>query len=358
MAAPAIAPVIGGILTQFLGWRWVFWFLTILAGVYLIPFAITFPETGRNIVGNGSVPPPLWNMSLLNYLKTRKIEQSDTLSKTISRQDKKAQQAALAKKRKLRWPNPLKTVHIIMEKDVGMILLYNSLVYTAFYDVIASLPSQFQEIYGFNQLQIGLCFIPFGVGCAIASKFYGVLMDKNYKRTARKIGFSIDIKRGDDLRNFPIEKARIETFLIPLYIGIATVLCWGWILQVKAPLAAPLILSFIIGFCLTGAFNVMSVLLVDLYPLSPATATAANNLVRCEMGAAGTAVILYMIEGMGLGWCFTFIAAIIFFTSPLLFVEMKWGMKWREERRVRLEKQDNEKKMVETEQAGNGITEK
>jgi len=55
-------------------------------------------------------------------------------------------------------------------------------------------------------------------------------MDKNYKRVAKKIGFPIDIKRGDDLRNLPIERARIETFLIPLYIGIATVLCWGWVL--------------------------------------------------------------------------------------------------------------------------------
>lgn len=155
MAAPAIAPVIGGILTQFLGWRWLFWFLTILAVVFLIPLATTFPETGRNVVGNGSVPPLSWNMSLLNYLQTRKVEQSDTLSRTHSRQERKAAQAELAGKRKLRWPNPLKTVHIILEKDVGMLLLYNALVFTAFYDVTSSLPSQFAEIYKFNELQIG-----------------------------------------------------------------------------------------------------------------------------------------------------------------------------------------------------------
>lgn len=156
MAAPAIAPVIGGILTQFLGWRWLFWFLTILAVIYTIPLAIWFPETGRNVVGNGSIPPPTWNMSLLNYLKSRKIEHDDALSRTVSRQEKKAIQAELASRRKLRWPNPLKTVHIMLEKDVSMILLYNALIYTAFYDVTASLPSQFQEIYGFNELQIGL----------------------------------------------------------------------------------------------------------------------------------------------------------------------------------------------------------
>ncbi|KAK3171030.1 hypothetical protein OEA41_003114 [Lepraria neglecta] len=183
MAAPAIAPAIGGILTQFLGWRWLFWFLTILAVVYLIPLAIAFPETGRNVVGNRSIPPPAWNMSLLNYLKTRKAEHGDALS-------------------------------------------------------------------------------------------------------AKQAGFKIDIKRGDNMRHFPLEKARIQVFIVPLYIGIAAILCSGWVMERNAPLAAPLVLSFIIGLCLTGSFNVMSTMLVYLYPLSPATATAANNLVRCLMGAA------------------------------------------------------------------------
>ncbi len=159
MIGPAVGPVLGGILSEFLGWRAIFWFLVIMSGVYLVPFLITFPETGRNVVGNGSVPPQGWNMSLLNYFETRKIERSDALSRTVSRQDKRFAQADLASKRKLRWPNPLRTVHIILEKDVGMLLFYNSLVYTAFYDAAASLPSLFAEIYGFNDLQIGLSFM-------------------------------------------------------------------------------------------------------------------------------------------------------------------------------------------------------
>lgn len=179
-------------------------------------------------------------------------------------------------------------------------------------------------------------------------------MDRNYKRVAKNAGFRVDIKRGDDIRHFPLEKARIQVFIIPLYFGIAAVLCWGWALGQNAPLAAPLILSFIIGLCLTGVFNVMSTMLVDLYPTSPATATAANNLSRCLMGAAGTAVIIQMIDGMGRGWCFTFIAAVCFFTSPLLWAEMKWGPKWREERRVRIEKhqeKEDSRKAAEDRQA-------
>ncbi|KAI9880561.1 MAG: hypothetical protein M1830_002260 [Pleopsidium flavum] len=343
MIGPAVGPILGGILSQFLGWRAIFWFLVIMSGVYLIPFLITFPETGRNVVGNGSVPPQGWNMSLLNYFETRKIEHSDALSRTVSRQEKRLAQADLASKRKLRWPNPLRTVHIILEKDVGLLLFYNSLVYTAFYDAAASLPSLFAEIYGFNDLQIGLSFIPFGVGCALASIICGRLMDWNYRRAAKNAGITIDRKRGDDMKDFPIEKARIQVALPLLYLGQACLLCYGWVLEKNAHLAAPLILQFIIGLCLTGAFNVMSILLIDLYPLSPATATAANNLVRCLMGAAGTAVIIQMIKGMGRGWCFTFITAVIFFTSPMLWVLTKMGPKWREARRVRVEKHKAEK---------------
>ena len=147
-------------MTQFLGWRWLFWFLTIIAIMYLIPLLLTFPETGQNVVGNGSTPPQGWNKSLLNYLQTRKIEHEYALNRTVSRQEMKVAQAELARKRKLRWPNPLKTVSIILEKDVGLLLLYNSLVYTAFYDVTASLPSQFAEIYEFNELQIGFVPLP------------------------------------------------------------------------------------------------------------------------------------------------------------------------------------------------------
>lgn len=123
--------------------------------VYLVPFCISFPETGRNIVGNGSIAPPKWNMSLLNYLASRG-ERSSALNRTTSQDEKRKARAELAGKRTLRWPNPMKTLRIIAEKDVAIILIYNSLVYTAFYDVLATFPSLFEEIYGYNDLQIGV----------------------------------------------------------------------------------------------------------------------------------------------------------------------------------------------------------
>ena len=343
MIGPPIGPILGGVLSQFLGWRAIFWFLAIMAVVFLIPFLITFPETGRNVVGNGSIPPQGWNMSLLNYLETRKAAKNDAMTRNLSRDQMRAEQAARAGQRKLRFPNPLNTLSVVLEKDVGMLLFYNSLIYTAFYDVVASIPYLFADIYGFNDLQVGLCFIPFGVGGFLSMYLAGRAMDYNYKRIASAAGISIDKKRGEDMKTFPIEKARLQVVWPFLVIGNTALLCYGWAMQRNAPLAVPLVLTFIMGLFLTIAFNVQSTMLVDFYPQSPATAAAANNLVRCLMGAGGTAVIIYMIDTMGRGWCFTFIALVVFAFSPLLLVMQSMGPQWREERRLKAQKQEEEK---------------
>jgi MFS family permease len=98
-----------------------------------------------------------------------------------------------------------------------------------------------------------------------------------------------------------------------------------------------LILMFITGFCMTSGFNCLSVMVVDLYPLSPATATAANNLIRCLLGAGATGVIIYMIDAMGRGWAFTFVAGVVLIFSPILWLLERRGPEWREARRVRAE---------------------
>ncbi|OLN81199.1 Quinidine resistance protein 2-like protein 3 [Colletotrichum chlorophyti] len=326
---PTIGPVLGGVLTQYFGWASIFWFCVALVGLWLVPYAFFLPETCRNVVGNGSVPAQPWNRPFLDLIRRRRRRNKEP--NALSRSESTATSAPPT--RKLRFPNPIRSVKIIFEKEMALVLIYNSLLYVAFIDVAATLGTLFREIYGFNDLQLGLCYLPYGAGCCVASLGQGYVLDWNYRRIARKIGFTIDRRRGDDLSKFPIEEARLQPVYPAVAVGLVAVVAYGWVLHLETSVAAPLVLQSVIGLTITGSFSIMNTLIVDLFPDVPATATAANNLVRCAMGAAGTAVIEYMISGMGRGWSFTFLAALCAVLSPMLFVIVRKGPQWRNERR-------------------------
>ncbi|KAF7925228.1 hypothetical protein EAE99_006092 [Botrytis elliptica] len=71
--APAVGPILGGIISQYTSWKWIFGFLAIFSMAFFIPLLLFMPETYRKIVVDGSIPPPKWSRSFTNIRKEYKL---------------------------------------------------------------------------------------------------------------------------------------------------------------------------------------------------------------------------------------------------------------------------------------------
>lgn len=329
---PALGPIIGGLLSQFLGWRSIFWFLTIFVGSMMLLMFLFFPETSRSVVGNGSVPPQRWNASLMDIIRRRRQRTSGVPLQTQT----------IAKRK--RRPNPLEAVRIALEKEAGTILLFGALLYAGFFSVLSSLPSQLKAKYDFNALQIGLCYIPYGIGSLTSRWTVGSLIDWNFRRHARLLGIEIVKNRQQRLADFPIEVARLQITLPLVYMGSVFIIIYGWVMDKRTNLAGPMVTLFFTGHTVTGAFSSLNTLVVDCNIESPATAVAANNLFRCLFGAGAVAAAIPLVERIGMGWTCTFVAGIWLTFSPMLWAVYKWGYGWRETKRLREDQKTRESK--------------
>lgn len=154
-AAPSIGPVLGGVLAETVGWRWIFWLLSILSSLMLVCLILFFPETCRHLVHDGSVAATGVNMTLIAFL-TRHSK---------NRNPHQAQQ----EKRQFHVPNPMAILTVLADRGSLFVIIVGSVVYTVFGCLGASLSAQCIELYDLDYLQAGLIYLPSGIGGILAA---------------------------------------------------------------------------------------------------------------------------------------------------------------------------------------------
>lgn len=202
--APSLGPILGGLLSQYLGWQAVFWFLAITAIVFFLPLLLFFPETCRAIVGDGSISPTGWNRSVLNYWRGSRERDAQDPDTESTPQDEGIN------KTKIQFPKPISTLKLLFHLPTGFVLLANGIIFASYYSVTTGIPSQFKELYSLEDLGIGLSFIPAGLGSLFSATFNGILVDWNYRRMQAKSGEPASKDRKQDHANFPIERVRLQ----------------------------------------------------------------------------------------------------------------------------------------------------
>ncbi|RTE73290.1 hypothetical protein BHE90_012289 [Fusarium euwallaceae] len=336
MTGQAIGPVIGGVLNSTWGFRSIFWLLFVFGMLILMSLLIFLPETQRKVAGNGSIPLSGFHKPLIYVVSPPKAWGENTEKPLPQR------------RRSVSLKKAFSPLGYIFEKDIAILLAWGAVAYTAWSMVTSSTTTALLKGFPYlNEWQIGLCFLPNGFGCVAGSLCTGWLLDKSFKgaeaRYRAEHGINDEQEDVSKKSGFPLVRARLR--LMP-YFSLALLFSLALYgpsfefndlrRQFSPNLAAPLGLQFLIAFTATAIFNINSTLLVDCFPDRPASATALNNLCRCLLGAAGVSVIQPMIDGVKIMKAFFIVTGIVLMCTPLVWVEWKWGEKWRREREEKL----------------------
>lgn len=129
-----------------------------------------FPETARNIVGNGSIAPRVLNRPLLP------LSLPTSCRRTDRRDNVRADRTGSAiPRRKLGIPNLLESLRIIFYRDAALVLFVSAIFYAAYYCIQASIPNLFITIYHLNELEIGISYFAIGIGVALGGYTNGTV---------------------------------------------------------------------------------------------------------------------------------------------------------------------------------------
>ena len=247
---------------------------------FLSGFSRFLPETLRAVVGDGSIPAG-WiytqPISLIGRHRSAEISSEPPARKPFK--------------------NPLL---MFVYPEIFVLLIYNGTLYAVMYGVTASLSVIFKKVYPYlNQTEIGLCFIPMGLGMLVGSLLSGRALDSQYRKirddvirqTRADSEKHIDAEAIEKDPSFPIEKARLQILPWVVFVYTTCVVGYGWALQSRVTIAVPLILQFIstyflrhttlrlITFHLVGIssviiLNATQTLLVDMMPNQGSSITA------------------------------------------------------------------------------------
>jgi MFS family permease len=311
----ALGPVLGGLFSGTLGWRWIFWFLTVYGGAFLVVLILFLPETLRSVVGNGDRPATGLQQPLFAYICRFMQHHNSVAAQERSTLDSSAKKATL---------NLLGPLRILFGLEVILVIVFLSIYYTVWQMTIAAMSTFFARAYGLNEIEIGLTFIANGVGCIMGTLLTGKLLNVDYRRTKKQFIGNSEV--------FSLERARLRTIWLWAGLQCASSLVFGWTLDRRVHISVPIICTFFLGWAATSIQGVITTYLVDVFPNRGASATAALNLARCLLGASGTAAVLPLSNRIGVGWAFTLLTGIMVLSTSLVVTQMWYAPGWRRKR--------------------------
>ncbi|KAL8929237.1 MAG: hypothetical protein Q9208_001320 [Pyrenodesmia sp. 3 TL-2023] len=293
---PSLGPVAGGFLAQAAGWRWIFWLLTILAGLMTILTFLFLRET--------------YAPKLLRD-KAKKLQQETGQDQYKSKLEIDLPARVLFM-RAITRPSKM----LLLSPIVLGLSSYMALVYAYIYLLFTTFPSVFEAQYDFSTGTIGLAYLGMGVGMAGAAVVVGYTSDWQVAKMAAKSG-----ERKPEYR-LPIMMLGSPLIAAGLFI-------YGWSSEAKTHWAVPIIGTVPIGAGLMFVFTPVSTYLIDAFTTA-ASALAAATLFRSVLSAVLPLAGPSMYESLGFGWGNSLLAFVALAFGAIPIVLYVYGERLRE----------------------------
>ncbi|RMY22226.1 hypothetical protein D0867_02854 [Hortaea werneckii] len=286
MAATTWGPLIGPIASGYVApvsWRWAYWVSLIVAGATW-PFLVLMPETYGPIVLKRKA----------RYLREKQGDANVVAPVELQKQDLR-ELVVVVLTRPIRM--------FLFEAIVTTTCLYLSVVYAIFYN-----PIIFRGTYGFTSGQVGLTFLPIGVGSMIAGGIYLVwdsFLARSQAKTPAPAWTQIE------------EYIRLPLACLggPLFGGQRESIHW----IVPTLSALPFGLGFLLIFM--GELNY----LVDAYEVYAASAMGAASCSRSLFGVVLPFAAKPMYNDLGVAWACSLLGFLSLLMSAIPFVFIKFG---------------------------------
>ncbi|TKA42205.1 hypothetical protein B0A54_07293 [Friedmanniomyces endolithicus] len=304
LLGPTLGPLFGGVIVQRLGWRWIFWVLTIICAVNTAAGFFFLHETYTPV--------------LLQWRKQKleKDEHAPNKYRFEGEDDR---------------PLRTKLIHslgrpprILLQPIVLIMSTYQALIFGTTYSIYTNMQPIYQDDYGFSTEQVGLLYLGPGLGFLFAVWFLVPRIDTVYNRLTKNNG-------GKSKPEFRLPLANIGSVLIP-----GSLFWFAWTVEYHAHWLASIAATFFYGVGQVMILNTTQNYYIDSFEQYAASAIAAGALFRSLFGGAVPLIAPLMFEKLGYGWGISVFAFISVAIAPAPLVFFYYGGKIRERFAVEL----------------------
>ncbi|KAJ5221354.1 spermine transporter [Penicillium citrinum] len=298
-AAPYCGPVIGPIVT---GWINVgshrldlfFWTNMAFAGVIMIMVCL-IPETYAPVI--------------LKRRAAKMRKETGNPNIVTEQEQKKLSLGDIAR------TNLIRPITMIMTEPVlDLMCMYIILIYSMLYAFFFAYPVIFGKLYGYNDGQIGLMFIPILIGAGI-SLLVTPVIEKQFKRICQSRAPTPEDRLIAALYGAPF---------IPIAFFLLGATSFKHIIWV-----GPASSGIAFGFGMVLCYYAVNNYIIDAYQKYAASALAAKVFLRSGGGAAFPLFITQMYDRLGLQWASWLLAFIGLAMVLIPFVFYFYGIKIR-----------------------------